>query len=223
MRLGALAEAVLDLEPPSDPDDLAAVLRLRDQFEPKLALGIADFDRDALWELDNETSAVAWLRSHGVAPGDAIGLVKAGRRAANVSDKTADLFAQHAPRPSPRPRRHGGPRDRPSHAAVARPHRRPPRQGRTPRTRTVAPRVGDLPRPHRAQGLLRRGFRRGDPHRAAHRRDQGRRSHRHPHPCRAARRRPHRPLPVLPRPPMHRRPPAPAPTPPSTSSSTSTT
>ena len=121
MRLGALAGAVAELEPPSDPDDLAAVLRLRDQLEAKLALGIAAFDRDALWELDNETSAVAWLRTHGVAPGDAIGLVKAGRRAAdvptladawlagrlsggqvkaivaNISGKTAELFAEHAP------------------------------------------------------------------------------------------------------------------------------
>ena len=121
MRWGALAEAVRDLEPPSDPDDLAAVLGVRDQFEAKLALGIAAFDHEALWELDNQTSAVAWLRTHGVAPGDAIGLVKAGRRAAavpaladawlegrlsggqvkaivaNVSDKAAELFAEHAP------------------------------------------------------------------------------------------------------------------------------
>lgn len=121
MRWGALAEAVRELEPPTDRDDLAAVLRVRDQFEAKLALGIAAFDRDALWELDNQTSAVAWLRNHGVAPGDALGLVKAGRRAAdvpavaeawlsgrlsggqikaivaNVSDKAAELFSEHAP------------------------------------------------------------------------------------------------------------------------------
>jgi hypothetical protein len=121
MRLGALAGAVAELEPPSDPDDLAAALRLRDQFEAKLALGIAAFDRAGLWEIDDATSAVAWLRTRGVAPGDAIGLVKAGRRAAdvpaladgwvagrlsggqikaivaNVSDKAAELFAEHAP------------------------------------------------------------------------------------------------------------------------------
>ena len=65
-------------------DDLANALRLRDQFEAKLALGIAAFDRAGLWELDDATSAVAWLRTHGVSPGDAIGLVKAGRRAADV-------------------------------------------------------------------------------------------------------------------------------------------
>ena len=120
MRLGALAEAVDELEPPTVPDDLAAALRLRDRFEAKLALGVAAFDRAALWELDHATSAVAWLRIHGVAAGDAMALVRAGRRAAdvpaladawadgrlsggqvkaivaNLGDDTADLFAEHA-------------------------------------------------------------------------------------------------------------------------------
>jgi len=121
MCLGGLAEAVGELEPPADPDELAEALRLRDQLEAKIALGVAAFDREALWELDDATSAVAWLRARGLATGDAVGLVKAGRRAAaapaladawvdgrltggqvkaivaNVSEKAAELFADHAP------------------------------------------------------------------------------------------------------------------------------
>ena len=121
MRLGGMVEAVRELDPPADPADLAEALRVRDQLDAKIALGIAAFDQAALWELDQATSAVAWLRARGLATGDAVGLVKAGRRAsevpaladawcdgrlaggqvkaivANVSDKTADLFAEHAP------------------------------------------------------------------------------------------------------------------------------
>ena len=120
MRLGTLAEAVRELEPPVDAADLGEALRLRDQLEAKLALGLAAFDHAALWELDDATSAVAWLRTHGLTTGDAVGLMKAARRAAaapvlaeawcdgrltggqvkvivaNVSDKTAVLFDEHA-------------------------------------------------------------------------------------------------------------------------------
>jgi hypothetical protein len=122
MRLGALAEAVADLDPPVDPASLTEALRIRDLFEAKIALGVAQFDRAGMWELDHATSAVAWLRQlGGMSAGAALALLKAGRRAsdvpaladawldgrlsggqvqaivANVSERTAELFAEHAP------------------------------------------------------------------------------------------------------------------------------
>ena len=120
MRLGALEAAIDEWEPPSTNHDLAHAVRLRDRFEAKLALGAAAFDASGLWELDHATSATAWLRAHGLTAGDATTLLKTGRLAAavapladawldgrltggqikaiaaNVSEKTTDLFADHA-------------------------------------------------------------------------------------------------------------------------------
>ncbi len=122
MRLGALAEAIEELDPPADLASLTEVLRLRDVFEAKLALGVAAFDRAGLCEFDHASSAVAWLRQIGGMSGAAASsLVKTGRRAAdvpalaaawlegrlsggqvqaivaNVSDRHVELFAEHAP------------------------------------------------------------------------------------------------------------------------------
>ena len=120
MRLGALAAAIDEWDPPSTNHDLADAVRLRDRFEAKLALGAAAFDTSGAWELDHASSATAWLRANGLTAGDATSLLKVGRLAAtvapladawlggrltggqvkaiaaNVSDKTTDLFADHA-------------------------------------------------------------------------------------------------------------------------------
>jgi hypothetical protein len=116
-----MVAAVEAFEPPVDLPSLADALRARDRFEAKLALGVAAIDRAGLWELDHATSAVAWLRQvGGLTTGAAMGLVQAGRRAAqvpalasawldgslsggqvqaivaNVSERTAGLFAEMA-------------------------------------------------------------------------------------------------------------------------------
>ncbi len=121
MRLGTLTEAIEEFEPPSDGPSITEALAVRDQFEAKLALGIAAFDTAGLWGLDHATSAVAWLRTQGLTTGVAVNLVRTGRRAsqvpelgaawldgrlsggqvqaivANLSDRTVELFAEHAP------------------------------------------------------------------------------------------------------------------------------
>jgi 5-methylcytosine-specific restriction protein A len=122
-----MASAVEAFEPPADLVSLTDALQARDVFEAKLALGIAAIDRAGLWDLDHATSGVAWLRQHGrMSGGPAKALLNAGRRAsdvpalaeawvdgrlstaqvqaiiANVSAKTAELFAEHAPDLVPR-------------------------------------------------------------------------------------------------------------------------
>jgi hypothetical protein len=120
MCSSGLAEEIEGLEPPADPHALTEALRLRDRLEAKIALGAAAFDTSGRWEVDHATSAVAWLKEHGVGAGDAVRLLSAGRRAAavpalagawldgrlsggqvqaivaNVNDRTAELFASHA-------------------------------------------------------------------------------------------------------------------------------
>jgi hypothetical protein len=116
-----MGTAVAAFEPPADLVSLTDALRARDLFEAKLALGVAEIDRAGLWDLDHATSGVAGLRQHGrMSSTQAAALLKAGRRAAevpqlaeawldgrlssgqmqaicaNVNDKTAPLFAEHA-------------------------------------------------------------------------------------------------------------------------------
>lgn len=120
MRSPSLADAIEGLELPADRESIAEVLRLRDRLEAKLALGVAAFEKAGGHELDHATSAVAWLRTHGLSVAAAGSLLRSGRRAlevpelgeawvdgrlgsghvqaivANVSERTAALFAEHA-------------------------------------------------------------------------------------------------------------------------------
>ena len=115
-----LTEAIEALDPPSDNASLAEVLRLRDQLDAKLALGVGEFDAAGLWDLDHASSATAWLRQHGLGGSAAGMLVRIGRCirnapavadawlgggltsgqvqaiVVNVSDRAAPLFAEHA-------------------------------------------------------------------------------------------------------------------------------
>ena len=61
---GALREAIEELEVPLDGDALAEVLSLADRLNAKLSKAVAEFDAEALWELDGATSMTAWLRHH---------------------------------------------------------------------------------------------------------------------------------------------------------------
>ncbi len=60
--IGALREAVEQLEVPLDADALAELFAVRDLLEAKLSAAVADFDADSRWELDGATSMTAWLK-----------------------------------------------------------------------------------------------------------------------------------------------------------------
>src|SRR5688572_18713159 len=114
-----LADAIEAVDPPSDNASLAEVLRLRDRLDAKLAVGVAAFDAAGSWELDDSSSAVAWLRQRGMPAAAASALARTARCvrnapavgaawvdgslgggqvqaiAANVSDPVFPLFAEH--------------------------------------------------------------------------------------------------------------------------------
>ncbi len=120
MTLQALEEAVEALELGLDGDELVACQRTGDRLSAKLGVAYGEFDALELWDLDAATSMTAWLRDHAtMAGGEATRVVRSARRlrglpvtaaaaldgslsagavraiVANVSDKTAELFAEH--------------------------------------------------------------------------------------------------------------------------------
>ena len=62
--IGALREAIEELEVPLDGDALAEALKLSDLLAAKLARVVGAFDAESMWELDGATSMSAWLRHH---------------------------------------------------------------------------------------------------------------------------------------------------------------
>jgi hypothetical protein len=115
-----LGEAVDGLVLGLDGAELASTQRTLDRLSAKLVVAYGDFDAAELWDLDAATSMTAWLRDHaGLAGGDASRALRLARRlralpvtaaaaldgtlssgqlkaiVANVSDKTAELFAGH--------------------------------------------------------------------------------------------------------------------------------
>jgi hypothetical protein len=76
-----LAGAVGGLEIPLYGDALAAVLRIADQLNARIAAAVDDFDRTGGWEIEGATSITAWLRDRGgVARPQAGQLLRTGRR-----------------------------------------------------------------------------------------------------------------------------------------------
>jgi hypothetical protein len=63
--VGALRDAVNDLEVHPDSRELTELLALRDRLDATLSAGLADFDVAGLWELNGRTSLRDWLRVHG--------------------------------------------------------------------------------------------------------------------------------------------------------------
>ncbi|HVF75620.1 MAG TPA: DUF222 domain-containing protein [Acidimicrobiales bacterium] len=61
---GVLREAVEKLEVPLDGGALAELFSLIDALTAKASKAAAEFDAEALWELDGATSMTAWLRHH---------------------------------------------------------------------------------------------------------------------------------------------------------------
>src|ERR1700759_1730515 len=57
-----LAGAVGGLEIPLHGDALAAVLRIANQLNARIASAVDDFDRAGGWEIEGGTSISAWLR-----------------------------------------------------------------------------------------------------------------------------------------------------------------
>ncbi|HEV7722114.1 MAG TPA: DUF222 domain-containing protein, partial [Iamia sp.] len=116
-----LTDAVDRLEVPVDGDVLAAVLAVRDRLEAKIVTAVGAFDDTSEWDTQEGcASMAAWLRIRGrMTPSDASRLAKTARRlrslptlrqawldgtiagghvaavVANLSDRTAPLFAAH--------------------------------------------------------------------------------------------------------------------------------
>src|SRR5690606_6708891 len=59
--VGRLGAAVDELAVGVDPDELVAVLRLRDRLESRIVEAVAAFDAAGLWDLDGATSMTRWL------------------------------------------------------------------------------------------------------------------------------------------------------------------
>jgi hypothetical protein len=59
--VGRLGAAVDELALGVDPDELVAVLGLRDRLESRIADAVAAFDAAELWDLDGATSMTRWL------------------------------------------------------------------------------------------------------------------------------------------------------------------
>ncbi len=118
--LDALDEAVDGLRIGLDRAELGQVQRAVDRLSAKLVAAYGEFDAAELWDLDAATSMTAWLGEHGnMSGGDAARVLRQVRRlrelpvtsgaaldgtlsagqvraiVANISDRTAGLFAEH--------------------------------------------------------------------------------------------------------------------------------
>ncbi|MGK2948045.1 MAG: DUF222 domain-containing protein, partial [Acidimicrobiales bacterium] len=77
----ALAGAIDELEIGVDDREVALALRLRDRFEAKLVVAVAQFDAAELWDVDGSVSLTAWLRHRGnLTNADAQRLATAARK-----------------------------------------------------------------------------------------------------------------------------------------------
>jgi hypothetical protein len=116
-----LAAEIDTLDVPADGDALAEVLALRDRFEARLVEAVCAFEDTNEWDAQEGCSSMAaWLRIRGrMTAGDAARLARTARRlrhlptlrsawlsgavsgghvacvVANLSDRTAPVFAQH--------------------------------------------------------------------------------------------------------------------------------
>ena len=116
----SLATAIEELDLPVDDAALARVLELQDRLAAKVTMAVAEFDKAELWDVDGSVSMAAWLRNRvRMANRDAARLSSTARRlrgcpgtasawvdgrlsggqiaavVANVTDRTAELFADH--------------------------------------------------------------------------------------------------------------------------------
>jgi hypothetical protein len=115
-----LASAVVELDIPVDGDAIAEAYRLRDLLDAKLSQAVGAYDASGQWEVEGATSTVAWLRSAaGTSGSTANATVRTARLlhrlpvtrtawlegsfsggqvqavAANVDERTVELFAEH--------------------------------------------------------------------------------------------------------------------------------
>lgn len=118
----ALEREVEGLEVPVDGPLLVELLALRDRLDARVTAAVGEYDASGLWEVEGFTSMASWLRTRAKAtPGDARrttttaalvrrcpalrvawedGELSSGQVAvvsANVSERAADLFEEHAP------------------------------------------------------------------------------------------------------------------------------
>ena len=125
--LGALTEAIDELELPVDAGVLREALRLLDRLTAKVTAAVGEVDAAELWELDGAHSMSAWLRHRaGMTGADAHRVSSTAKRlrdcprtraawldgalgggqvrtiVANLSDDTAALYAAHEPDLVPR-------------------------------------------------------------------------------------------------------------------------
>jgi hypothetical protein len=120
--LKPLAEAIDELDLPVEGSVLVEVFALADRLNAKVLGSVADHDEAEMWRSDGATSMTAWLRYHARRSGrDAANCTKTARRlrqlpvtaaayddgalsggqmqaiVANITDRTAGLFAEHEP------------------------------------------------------------------------------------------------------------------------------
>jgi len=120
MVLADLGAAIDGLDLPVDGDVLADVVRLRDRLDAKVTMSAAEFDAVQLWDVEGAASMACWLRARaGMSNRDARRMAATARRmhgapvtaqawvegrltgaqvqaiCANVSDRTARLYADH--------------------------------------------------------------------------------------------------------------------------------
>jgi hypothetical protein len=118
--LAALRGAVDEIDIPVDTDALRQMLWVRDRLAAKLSSAVGEVDAAELWDADGAHSMTSWLRHHaGLAGPDAHRMVSTSKRlrslpatreawvdgalsggqvlaiCANLSDRTAPLFAEH--------------------------------------------------------------------------------------------------------------------------------
>lgn len=118
--LGALADAIDELELPVDTDVVAEALRLVDRLTAKVSVAVGELDAADLWDTDGAHSMTSWLRTRaGMTNGDAHRTASTAKRlrscpltrdawldgaitggqvraiTANVTDHTAGRYAEH--------------------------------------------------------------------------------------------------------------------------------
>lgn len=181
MSLGAIAALVDDLDLTLDRDELVAAFGIRDRFDARLTVAVAEYEAAGLHELDGCVSLHGWLRQQAGRDSRSAGrLAFTGRKlrqlagaARRRAGRTADRWAgrrRAGQCPGAAPGALRRPRGRTGTAAGAvdcrsDPHRdgrletegrRPRRQPGTGRSRQRVARFQDAGCPRGAAGLLRR-------------------------------------------------------------------